>query len=206
MENTIKSLNLRTGELNDNNQGREIFRVYRHTGENDQIYYLNIKISFPVYNATTDEHFWLHAETCIDVDHAELLLKYLEDWTEGEISLKSGEKFDETLSLQDSWLKSMNVPSKKIRIIIPPTSTRNKRTAISQLSIENAQLLADYIREFVNEVDRRGEEDEAVEEIGDQEIDALNDRIHTMEESLERLVAELDDAKEQLSKMLEEAC
>lgn len=196
------TLDLRTGEL-IKGIGKEIFRAFITRNPSDGIAQLNLRISFPLYNPQTGETFWLSSETCVDYHTADEIHKYLEKWENKDALYRTGLNFDRSVSFTNDWIKSEDVPCKKIRIFMPNFVGKPPKKALTKLNPENIKLLCEYINVFLNNECDNDIEDVKVDGNTDPRAKELQTIIRGRESKVEELYKEIGDAHEELCKILQ---
>lgn len=142
-----ETLRIRTGELNTEDEGREIFNMFRFNTKTQE--YIKIKISFVSYNATNDQYYWLYADTLIDKDAVANMIEVLESWRIGASTWKTGLSKNEQIDIKDDRIDSLNLEAKMFRILIPAWKNQTKKMAITKITRDNVKAISHYLRRFL---------------------------------------------------------
>lgn len=193
------SLDLRTGELH-NGIGKEIFRAYITRNPSTKSAYLNLKISFPIFKPEKNETFWLWSETCIDYDASQEVLSYLKSDKSNDLLLRTGLDYDRSVSFTNDWIKSEEVPCKKIRIVMPGFNDKPSKKAITKLNNKNVKKLCNFIHNFIeSECNIKNK----IYKNTNSEIKLLETRINNYKAKIEEIAKKIGDTKEEIYKNTE---
>jgi len=199
---TERTLNLRTGELNCFREGKEMLRGFRTRLSHNGPAFLNLKISFPMFNRQTREDFWLWAETVVDVFTAQNIVDFLKEWPKKSKIFRTGLVYDRSVSFKNDWLENEDVPSKKMRIIQPGIDGKPHKIAITHLTHEKSHELCDFMEKFIK--DEWNTDDLSIEANGNEnpEVDNLMKKIRCYDSQLDCVSKSRADVREKLDQIL----